>query len=74
MVNLIAVITLLLTSGFIFKKNTNYFYAVSIMHSISYFALKFSFKLVTFLRVMQMWVFFSEQLHDIAFNRLYVKI
>jgi len=50
MVNRIVATQLLLTSGLhrcqqrIFKKNTNYLYAVRI--SISYFFLKFSFKSV----------------------------
>jgi len=52
-VNLIAVMTLLLTSGLhgckqrIFKKNTNYFYAVRISISLAILS-EFSFKLVTF--------------------------
>jgi len=52
-VNLIAVTTLLLTSGLrrcyqrIFKKNTNYFYTIR-MRILLLFCLKFSFKLITF--------------------------
>ena len=66
MVNIIAVITLLLTSSLhhcqqrIFKKNTNYSYAVeSAFHQL--YCLKFVFKIYTFSKsyaIKQKWMFF----------------
>ena len=75
-INLIAVTTLLLTSGLhrcqqrIFKKNTNYFYAIRISISLA-ICLKFSVKLVTFSESYARkykWVFFLE--HSVQAYRI----